>query len=406
MTRTNKLVYMAFLLLSLSTLVACSSNNKIKESKETTETIQPEEVRNVSIERYPKASDYTKAFGKLNKLPEYNYFGYDIRSTDLSDSDLSKEYDKLLQSTFDSKTIWPDKLPDDFDPEEIMELYKNPGLNVRSLHEKGITGKGVGIGIIDQTLLVDHIEYKNQLKYYSESKNVKTHSAAMHGPGVASIAVGKNVGVAPEADLYYIAADYMSVNEDFTTIADSINELLDLNKTLPSENRIRVISISWGNEDNGAKGGEALGEAYKRAESEGVLVITTSLSNRMPLEFFGLDKIPLSDPDDINSYISEPYYFDKLKFNICVPMNYRCTASPTGKEDYVVYRNGGASWTVPYIAGLYALACQVKPDITYQEFWMLASVTSKGSNGTYQSQSYLVPYIVDPVNLMETLMRK
>ena len=28
----------------------------------------------------------------------------------------------------------------------------------------------------------------------------------MHGPAVASIAVGKTVGVAPEADLYYISS--------------------------------------------------------------------------------------------------------------------------------------------------------------------------------------------------------
>jgi hypothetical protein len=33
----------------------------------------------------------------------------------------------------------------------------------------------------------------------------------MHGPGVASIAVGKTVGVAPEANLYFIGQD---VTED------------------------------------------------------------------------------------------------------------------------------------------------------------------------------------------------
>ena len=44
-------------------------------------------------------------------------------------------------------------------------------------------------------------------------------------------------------------------------------------------------------------------------------------------------------------------------------MDSRCTASPTGINDYVYYREGGMSWTVPYLAGLYALACQVNPDI-------------------------------------------
>ena len=150
----NKLVLMVYLLLLFS-LIACSSYNK--KRSETTETNRLEEINKITIERHPSAADYTMMFGKLDKLPEESDFGYDLRSTDLSDCDLSGEYNKLLQATFDSKTIWPDKLPDSFIPEEIMEQYKNPGLNLRSLHEKGITGKGVGIAIIDQPLLM-HFE--------------------------------------------------------------------------------------------------------------------------------------------------------------------------------------------------------------------------------------------------------
>ena len=55
-----------------------------------------------------------------------------------------------------------------FNPDSIMEIGKNPGLNVRKLHKAGITGKGVGIAIIDQNLLVDHCEYKDQLRMYEE----------------------------------------------------------------------------------------------------------------------------------------------------------------------------------------------------------------------------------------------
>jgi hypothetical protein len=50
-------------------------------------------------------------------------------------------------------------------------------------------------------------------------------------------------------------------------------------------------------------------------------------------------------------------------------MDSRTTASPTGKEDYVFYRQGGWSWAIPYLAGMYTLAVQVKPDITPEEFW-------------------------------------
>jgi hypothetical protein len=372
-------------------------------SIEKSETNDLEEIYNMKIERHPNAVDYTIMFGKLDKLPEVSNFGYDIRSTDLSESNLLNDYDKLINATFDSKTIWPDKLPDDFNPEDIMEQYMNPGLNIRSLHENGITGKGVGIAIIDQPLLVDHIEYKDQLKYYSERDTVNTQDAAMHGAAVASIAVGKNVGVAPEADLYYIADDFSLIKNDYSLLAESINKLLDINKSLPKENRIRVISISWGYDAEEAKGSKALNKAYKRAEDEGVLVITTSLFMREDMEFFGLNKIPLSDPDDFNSYTKNLYGINTKKYNISVPMNYRCTASPTGTEDYVVYCEGGKSWATPYVAGLYALVCQVKPDITYKEFWKLASATSVTSDGTYSKENYEAYYIVDPIALLKKL---
>jgi hypothetical protein len=49
-------------------------------------------------------------------------------------------------------------------------------------------------------------------------------------------------------------------------------------------------------------------------------------------------------------------------------MQARTTATPTGKEDYVFDVPGGMSWTVPYLAGMYALAAQVRPDITPEVF--------------------------------------
>jgi hypothetical protein len=85
------------------------------------------------------------------------------------------------------------------------EQAKNPGLGVRRLHEKGITGRGVRVAILDQPLLVDHQEYVERVRLYEEIDLQGRTEPAMHGAAVASIAVGKTVGVAPEAELYYIA---------------------------------------------------------------------------------------------------------------------------------------------------------------------------------------------------------
>ena len=136
-----------------------------------------------------------------------NPFQVDLRARDLSKLDLRGSLDDLMYATFDDKTVWPapDQMPTGFDWQKIMELGRNPGLGVRRLHEKGITGRGVKIAIIDQPLLVDHQEYAGRVRLYEEIDLQGQPKPAMHGAAVASIALGKTVGVAPEAELYYIA---------------------------------------------------------------------------------------------------------------------------------------------------------------------------------------------------------
>jgi hypothetical protein len=164
------------------------------------------------IDRYPPAAVLHR--GEFTLLPSYDPETYrqwqvDLRSLDLSKLDLRGSLNDLLFASFDDKTIWPpaDRLPEEFDWRKIRELGMNPGLGIRSLHQEGITGEGIGIAVIDQTLLVDHREYADRLRLYEEYQDVQATrpEADMHGLGVASIAVGKTVGTAPGADLYFIA---------------------------------------------------------------------------------------------------------------------------------------------------------------------------------------------------------
>lgn len=46
---------------------------------------------------------------------------------------------------------------------------------------------------------------------------------------------------------------------------------------------------------------------------------------------------------------------EELEDRLLVPMDSRAVASPTSKEEYVFYRQGGWSWSIPYVAGMYAL---------------------------------------------------
>ena len=337
----------------------------------------------------------------MTELPKYNPNSDDIdlRSSDLTNLDLEERFEDLIYADFDSKTQWPDKLPDNFDPHMIMKLGKNPGLGLRKLHRKGITGKGVGLAIIDQGLLVDHVEYKKQLKMYEEI-HCNDREASMHGPAVASIAVGKAVGVAPKADLYYIAethGNFKGEGEfecDLTWLAKSIDRIVEINKTLPKDKKIRVISISLGIVER-LNGYEKALESIEKAKQEGIYTVYVGSD-----PYSGLGRNPLKSADDITSYTRGESWKNMQYDNseLLIPMDSRCTASPTGVKDYVFYREGGISWTVPYVAGLYALACQVKPDITPDVFWEEAFNTSDTVYGRKK-----LGKIVNPVKLIEKL---
>ena len=306
-----------------------------------------------------------------------------------------------------------------------MNDGKNPGLGVRALQTQGITGKGIGIAIIDQELLTTHQEFAKQLRSYEmiHCFTGDNNSASMHGPAVASIAVGKSVGVAPDADLFYIAATFGNVKKggdfkddfeyDCAPLAQSIEHILDMNKLKQVNGEIRVISISWGPSAN-VKNYSLYSKAIERAKKENVLVITTSMRDIYGIGFTGLDRKPYSSADDANSFIpgswlQKGYYNDPnadwLQNDVWLPMGDRTTASPTGNTDYVYYANGGYSWVAPYLAGLYALACQVNPNVTPDLFLKTIMKTGEYTTHTHDGKQYKLGPIANPQKLIEALRK-
>jgi len=79
------------------------------------------------------------------------------------------------------------------------------------------------------------------------------------------------------------------------------------------------------------------------------------------------------------------------------------TASPDGADEYVFYRQGAWSWSIPYIAGMYALAVQVDPTITPDRFWSLALETGRTIELKHDGQTIPLGPILDPVALMDAL---
>ena len=317
---------------------------------------------------------------------------------DLSYLDLSDKYDELLLASFSSNTIWPENLPDGFFPMEVMEIGMNPGLGLRELHARGITGQSVGVAVIDFNLLPGHEQYADRLRVY-ELYRTTNKTAVMHS-AVASIAVGRDTGVAPGADLYYIATMYGTFLPPFSIVnynnlVTCIERILEMNTVLPDNEQIRVISISKSFLESEI-GGRALGEVIERANKSGVFVITCSPEENFGFRIMGIGRNPMSDPDDPSLYHASilnsgaHITYDAL----LIPIDSRTTAGYTGETDYVFYRQGGYSWAAPWLAGMYALCVQVYPEITPELFIELAFET-----GTQMRAGK----IINPIKLIERL---
>jgi hypothetical protein len=368
-----------------------------------------------AIARHPAPDDYSSinpdpALPRLFDPDSDNPFQNDYRSANLSKLDLSQSLDGLVFSDFDSQTIWPpaDQLPTGFDPQKIMELGKDPGLGVRSLHNRGINGHGVAIAIIDQTLLVDHHEYADRIRLYEETNGFGFPSQ-MHAPAVASIAVGKTVGVAPGADLYFLADNNPA---DYSHLAASVRRIIAINKGLPKGQKIRVLSISIGWMSS-SPGYAEIHAAVNEAKAAGIFVVTVSLHDSYGWNIVGLGRSARADPNDFASYTPSPWW-ENTFYNqpdlstsqtLFLPMDARTTASPTGVEDYAFYGVGGMSWTVPYLAGMYALACQVDPGITPEKFWSTALATGRTTRIEHDGKQYSFGVILDPQALIAALQK-
>jgi hypothetical protein len=340
-------------------------------------------------------------------------WGYDMRNGDVSKIDFSK-IDDLKDISFNSETIWPEVLPEGFHPEDILEWNKNPGLGIRALHERGITGSNVSIAIIDDGLLLEHQEYKDNLMLY-EKIHYADQLEEMNGPAVASIAVGKTIGVAPDAKLYYIAASpghytETSIEYDQSIYADCILRVLEMNNNLPEDEKIRVISISSGFDSN-FKGYPEFVAAVDKAKADNIFVLTSTTENNYDFALFGVERPYMSDPNDVNSYTPASWilgdlpnagnWYDKY---ILVPMGSRTYACVMGAEKYEFGICGGLRLTMPWCAGFYALCCQVKPDITPEEFLSIVKSTAVPANVNHDGTTYNnFGKIVNPAAVIEEL---
>ncbi len=314
----------------------------------------------------------------------------ELYGQDLSGMNLSDKQNLLSTLTFSSRTKWPtaDKLPKDFDPKRILEYGKDPGFGIKELHKLGYTGKGVNVAYIDQPLLPNHVEYRDtKVNYYKIRPQVQAMEFSMHGPAVLSLLAGKDIGIAPESNVYFFGHPAWLLDQ--TTHAEALRKLIEVNKTLTPENKIRIVGFS-DCVDQSEKNPDEFTKAIKEAEDSGIMVFDVTTMNIGPLVIS-----PFKDKNDPSNYeVANWARASRITSDtLFVPSGGRTTAvgNFADSTEYMYWTNGGLSWTIPYIVGTVVLGMQIDPTLTKESAikYLQESATPYKGGGIINPKGFL-----------------
>lgn len=320
---------------------------------------------------------------KVNPYEDIRYFQGVGRKKEYKENEFNK--DDIVTFTFNQDTVL---LGSEELQTQIMENGKNPGLGIRELHKQGITGKGVNVAIIDQNLLLHHPEFSGKIAaYYDAGCEQEEGTGSMHAPGVASLLVGDTIGVAPDAKVYFAAAP--SWKSDSEYYAKALDWIMEENKKLSSNEKIRVVSVSANLSGEGSlftKNTSMWDEAVLAAQKEGILVLDCRADQKTGI--IGAAFYNPAKPDDVSmctgGFPASPHVVPHSK--IGVPASYRTVAEEyaEGSPSYQYTGEGGISWAIPYAAGVLALGWQINPDLGNEQMVQLlfdtCSTAHDGSN--------------------------
>ncbi|MEQ8472726.1 MAG: S8 family serine peptidase [Marinoscillum sp.] len=276
-----------------------------------------------------------------------------------------------------------------FTPTSSNETYPTLGFALEQVESKafidrGLTGKGVKIGIIDGGFLgakedpsLKHFFDKNLVKYYKDyiTPNMEEYGGAIglddnHGTEVWQAIGGfhpsKNIlyGLATESEYYLARTDHGAyekrIEEDF--LIKALEDMAKMN--------IKLINISLGynlgfndpkeNYEKADMDGKtsALAKAVDHGALKKGMLIVVAAGNE------GMDKWEtLSTPGDARHALT----VGSSKYEIWDKMNYSSIGpefTDFVKPDVSVYSTMGTSYSTPIVTGMAACIWQLNPQLT------------------------------------------
>ena len=264
--------------------------------------------------------------------------------------------------------------PIDFLPNEPIEI-----INLDEIHERGVTGRGIKVAVIDIALAKPN----NKLDIKSNYSIDNVISYGDHATSCASIIKSSEFGIAPDCELYSLSTNDNAVSiEASKKVADCIKWCVNKGIDIVS------ISLGIGEEEHTTE----LEEACTYAYSKGVIIVAGAGNN-------GVDK-------------NDDFFAIKLPgsyaHTICVANVDRNTgnisqASSRGYGiDFAGYGDGnraynakgetclfnGTSSATPYIAGCIALIKQQLPRLNMIEVYDILKENAIKIDNNIKSTKY------------------
>lgn len=255
--------------------------------------------------------------------------------------------------------------------ENIIKYPELELANIYTLHNRGITGKGVKVGVIDRgfSTLNGKVRYTSIIDYKGEIPEDKFG----HGTLVVEKFKGVDIGIAPDVELYaYQRRDEEKVNYGKSCLKSMIEGFKYF-----LENKVDIINVSLCVEDIDLKDQEDLKlikELYnvlQQLKDKGTIVVAAAGNNgTAPVKYSipaSFDNVIAVGACDDKLVISD--YSNKIKHDIIGQADNRQSYNKYG-ELYTL-EEGGTSSATPVVAAIGALLVQQKPDLTFEQLLYL-----------------------------------
>ncbi len=324
------------------------------------------------------AEDHNKVHGDL---PLVNGLAVEVDNQSLPNFIEAMKGCRQVSATFDA----PVSIPSFDEPTGPQANVAVPITRANELWQRGITGKGVGIAVLD-TGIAHHTDVKNNVRAFHDvlSSREEAYDDHGHGTHVAALAAGDGTasdglfqGAAPEAHLVSVKVLDSQGEGRFSDIIKGIQWAVE-NK---ERHGIKVLNLSLGGRAELPYREDPVVQALEAAWSEGLIPVVAAGNSgpftrtiTTPAHAQNVITVGASDDkgtfsledDKIGTFSSRgPTHPDGLNKPDVVAPGVRVTSADAFSDGYIT--KSGTSMSAPIVAGLVALLLEAYPEATPEQ---------------------------------------